>query len=106
MILKFEDFITESKGYTFIGTCVDWDENNIDDLQNITGFDDFADNEYSIIDDKLENGTIEIIDKTKFDELTGGFDDFSSDVVYYAINHDYDIVFAYCDDDVHYFFEK
>ena len=106
---KLKKLLSESLGgfYSYSFKCNDTDDASY--IQNITHWDEWGENEYSIDDYFLEDGTIKILSKEEFEDLTDGFNMKSltkSPVEYYAINTDLDIVFAYCSNDIHYFFER
>lgn len=93
-------------GYSF--NCSE--EDSGDYLQEIVHYDPMADNNYSIQEEYLEDGTIKILSEEEFNKMTGNFDiseicEFPID--FYAMNTKMDILFAYCsENDIHYFFEK
>lgn len=88
--------------YSFYNTCdnMDWDE-----VQNYTHWDEYCSNDYCIEDEYLNNG-IYIIPYDKFKQLTQMEPQpEEGEIEYCAYNSNYDILFAYTKDDIHWFYQ-
>ncbi len=87
--------------YDFYDTCVNMDA---EDLQNITHYDPFADNEYCIDDDYF-NEDVFVISYDDFKRLVGNDPQPSKEEIEYcAYNANEDVLFAYTVDDIHWIY--
>lgn len=90
--------------YFFWNKCTDFDDGN--EVQEITHWDEYANNEYAIDDDYLNEKIIEIISKEEFEDLIAVGEYAPVSAEYYAINHHADIVWAYDINGIHWFYTK
>ena len=93
--------------YEYVNNCTQMDA---DLVQKLSGWDEWADNEYHIKQDLLDNGIITILSKEQFDSMLKKTDIhtptfLSHRYTYYAKNNRYDALFAYSEkSDIHFFF--
>lgn len=93
--------------YEYVTNCRQMESGEV---QRLSGWDEWADNPYHIQQKLLDNGTISILSKEKFDSLLNQEDSktkqfLSRNYTYYAKNNRYDALFAYSEpSDVHFFF--
>lgn len=90
--------------YYFINKCSDYEDGM--EVQEITHWDDFASNQYSIDDDYFNDKTIEVIPTKQALKMISKTCATPKNIEYAAINHDLDILWLYDTNGIHWFYGK
>lgn len=94
----------EENKYYFHNKCNDYEDGN--EVQEITHWDEWANNQYYIQDDYFNDKTIEIIPIEKALKMIGENEPKPKNIDYTAINHDLDILWLYDTNGIHWFYRK
>jgi len=86
----------------FHSKCNEYDDGN--EVQQMTHWDEWANNDYNIDDEYLEDGTIKIIPTEKFLKVVGEDEPKPENIEYCALNTDENLLFAYDTDGIHWFY--
>ena len=102
ILTENSDINFRKSNYTFYDTCVNMD---VEDLQNITHFDEYADNDYCI-GDEYYNTDVFVIPYEDFISLVGANQPQPSkdEISYCGYNIYEDVLFAYTNDDIHWIY--